>query len=400
MAISSIRSSRWRSFLTISGIVIRVASVLLTVSIGEGAKQQLSNQNSKYGKDLITVRAGRPIKESDKGFSPSQLLFNRNNGQLSDEDVTTVSKSQNVRISAPLASINGIAEFENKKFEDGMIIATGKDLPELMSQDVKYGAFFGLSEEGRNVAVLGQDVVVELFDGRIPTGTTFKLRGEDFIVRGVFEQFDVNPLAPGGNFNKAIFIPYTTAKEINKGNLSVFEILAKPSSKEQFDTAKDSISKNLLKSHGGQEDFLVLTQDDNQILNDATLSLLTTMVAGIAAISLFVGGIGIMNIMLVSVTERMHEIGIRKAIGATNRQILGQFLIEAVVLSLFGSFLGVMVALAGNFGLRMTTELKPVISIPTVVAAVIVASSAGIIFGIAPAIKASRKDPIEALRNQ
>lgn len=392
MAWATIKNAKWRSFLTMLGVIIGVASVVVIVSIGEGAKRQLSDQIKKYGPDLITVKPGT-------NTGTTSVISKNSSGQLSDADVATISTAQNVRLSSPLANINGSIENDNKKFTNGSIIATSADLPELINQKVEYGAYFGVTESNRNAAVIGQDIAVELFDSQIPIGSTFKIRGEDFVIRGVFEKFDKNVLSTEGDLNRAVFIPYATAKEISKNNYSIFEILAKPSSITELDVAANSIKSALLKEHGNQEDFSVLKQDQIQYINNEVLNLLTTFVTGIAAISLLVGGIGIMNIMLVSVTERIHEIGIRKAIGATNRHILNQFLTEALLITIVGSLIGIIFALVGNYLLRILTDLKPVINIPIALVAVGVSIIAGIIFGVAPAYKAARKDPIEALRN-
>lgn len=398
MALASIRSARWRSLLTMLGIIIGVASVMITLSLGEGVKQQIGAQINDYGSDLITVRPGRPFVTDNSMFGVGSLLINRTTGQLTEKDVKIVSNAQNVRISSPLSVVSGLARYENNTYSSGLIIGANSNLPELINHKVEFGAFFSVGEEARNVAVLGPEAARELFQENIPIGKTFNLRNQEFIVRGIFEEFQSNPFAPGGDFNKAIFIPYVTATTITAGSTPVIEILAKPSSPAELNEARQSIRERLLKAHGGQEDFVVLTQNENHEANSEVLSLLSTMIAGIAAISLLVGGVGIMNVMLVSVTERMREIGIRKAIGATNRQIYGQFMVEAVVLSVVGSIIGVMVAVITNFGLRMFTDLKPIIHISTAFWAVGVAVLVGIIFGTAPAIKAARKDPISALR--
>lgn len=391
MAYSTIKNAKWRSFLTMLGVIIGVASVVVVVSIGEGAKKQLTDQIKKFGPDLVTVRPGN-------SFQPNSLLSRGAGGQLNDVDVDAVATAKNVRISSPLASVNGTIESDGKTFQNGAIIATSSDLPELINQKVEFGGYYGKSETSRNAAVIGQDVAVELFNGQIPVGSTFKIRGEDFVIRGVFEKFSKNVLASEGDWNRAVFIPYSSAKELTKNNLSIFKILAKPSSPAEADIAANSIKDSLLKLHGNQEDFAVLKQDQIQYINDESLNLITAFATGVAAISLFVGGIGIMNIMLVSVTERIHEIGIRKAIGATNRHILAQFMTEALMITMLGSIIGVLCALFGNYLLRIFTDLKPVINVPIALMAAFVSVLAGILFGVAPAYKAARKDPIEALR--
>jgi len=181
---------------------------------------------------------------------------------------------------------------------------------------------------------------------------------------------------------------------------TIYEILVKAGPAEPANTVADHINAELTKAHGSQQDFTVLKAGETLNVTSNILSLLTSLIGGIAAISLLVGGIGILNVMLVSVTERMQEIGIRKAVGATSRQIMNQFLVEATVLSLIGGIIGVIISLLINIVLRVSTSLQPSLSWRVFLLAVGVSVAVGIIFGTIPALKAARKDPIEALRNE
>jgi putative ABC transport system permease protein len=234
----------------------------------------------------------------------------------------------------------------------------------------------------------------------VPLGHAFTIGGEEFIVRGILEDFNNTPLSDRANYNSAIFIPYDVAQKLTKDNAVVYEILAKTANENDIQPAIADIEKNLQASHGGQEDFSVLEPNEAVAVKNNVLTLMTGLISGVAAISLLVGGIGIMNVMLVSVTERMHEIGIRKAIGATNRQILSQFMIESSLLSLTGGIIGVVIAFALDGLLRFFTNLRPVITWEVVLIAFGVSLIVGIIFGSIPALKAAQKDPIEALRSQ
>lgn len=399
LAFHSIKTAKWRSFLTMLGIIIGVASVIVTVSLGEGVKQQVGNQLSQFGNDLITVRPGKTFNRDQNGVLGVNL-FNNVSATLTDNDVKIVNKVEGVRESAPLSVVSAVPRYEDREFNKGLVIGTSASLPELINHKMQYGSFFTVGEEGRNVAVLGQTAAQELFQENVPIGKSFQMRGEEFIVRGVFDEFESNPITPGGDYNNAVFIPYVTGKTLSDGNSQVFQIFAKPHNPEELDKVTNAIHQSLLASHDQQEDFTIFTQGQSIDETSYTLSLITAMIAGVAAISLFVGGIGIMNIMLVSVTERTHEIGIRKAVGATNRQIMRQFMTEAVILSFVGSVIGVLLSLAINFLIRMVTELQPAVDIKVAGVAVGVAVAVGIVFGIAPAFRAARKDPIEALRYQ
>jgi putative ABC transport system permease protein len=399
LALHSIRTSKWRSFLTMLGIIIGVASVIVTVSLGEGVKQQVSNQLGQFGSDLITIRPGKTLSRDQNGIL-GLSLFNNVNATLTDNDVKLVNKVEGVRESAPLSVISAVPRYENTEFNKGMVVGTTASLPELINHKVQYGSFFSVGEEGRNVAVLGPTAAQELFHENVPIGKSFQMRGEEFIVRGVFEEFESNPITPGGDYNNAIFIPYVTGKTLSENNSQVFQIFAKPQNIDELEKVTNAIHTSLLSAHDQQEDFTIFTQGQSVDDTSYTLSLITAMIAGVAAISLFVGGIGIMNIMLVSVTERTHEIGIRKAIGATNRQIMRQFLTEAIILSFVGSIFGVMLAFTVNFVIRLTSDLQPSINIYVAGIAIGVAIAVGVVFGIAPAYRAARKDPIDALRYQ
>lgn len=399
LALHSIKTAKWRSFLTMLGIIIGVASVMVTVSLGEGVKRQISNQLSQFGNDLITVRPNR-VSGKDKRATLGVHLFSDTSTTLTDNDIKTVNKTEGVKIVSPIGLVSGVARYDDRKYDQGFVIGTSASIPELINHKVQYGSFFTIGEETRRVAVLGQTAAQELFQENVPIGKSFTLRGEEFIVRGVFEEFDTNPITPGGDFNNAIFVPYITAKSLGEGNTQILQIFAKPKEIDNLEVVAKAIQENLKATHDNQQDFDVFTQNQSAQDTSGMLTLITAMIAGVAGISLFVGGIGIMNVMLVSVTERTHEIGIRKAIGATNRQIMRQFLTESSILSFVGSLFGVLFALAINFVIRITTELEPAFDYKIVLVAVGVAISVGLIFGIAPAIRASRKDPIEALRYQ
>lgn len=382
------------------GIIIGVASVIVTVSLGEGVRRQVAEQINQFGSDVITIRPGQTVSRDENGGILGVSLFQNVSPAFTDDDVKTISKTDGVNAAAPLSVVSAVPRYEDREFKKGLVIGTTADLPKLLNHKVQYGNFFTVGEEGRKVAVLGQSAAQELFQENVPTGKSFQLRGEEFIVRGVFEEFESNPVTPGSDFNNAIFIPYVTGRELSSGNTQVFQVFAAPKDSQQLPATAAAIKQNLLAAHDGQEDFTILTQGESAAETDQTLSLITAMVAGIAAISLLVGGIGVMNIMLVAVTERTHEIGIRKAIGATNRQIMQQFLTEAIMLSFVGSIVGVIVSLIANFLIRVLTDLEPALNFAVAGIAVLVAIGVGVVFGIAPAIRASRKDPIDALRYQ
>lgn len=397
-AIASVRSTKVRSTFTILGIIIGVVSVISIVSIGEGVKHQVSKQVEHLGRDLITIRPKQLNGVTQSGVN---LLSNINiNGSLNASDVVTAQRSKGVRLATPLSIVTGVPSGELGPYKSGIVIGTTSDLPEALNQSMAYGAFFSPNDEGQYIAVLGQQAAKRLFSENVPLGQSIEFRGKSFVVRGVFNQFDAAPLSIDTDFNDAIFIPGGTAEALTNEKASVYEILARPQLSKQTDQVVAAIKEGLLKTHGGQKDFTVLKQNESLAATNNILDLMTRLIAGVAAISLLVGGIGVMNIMLVSVTERMHEIGIRKAVGATNRQILNQFVIESTVLSLAGGIIGVLVAFLIDIGVGLFTDLKPVINLWVVMLAFAVSLAVGVVFGAAPAIKAASKNPIDALRDQ
>lgn len=401
MALTSIRSSRLRSFLTSLGVIIGVFSVVTSISLADGLKNQVISETNKLGNDVLTIRPGRPVHTGENGLvSEINVLGPSSTGAvLAGKDLATIRDADGVKETVPLNLVSGVPLFNGKTMNDAVIIGTTPQLPDILSQNVEFGNFFGSYDGNKNVAVIGASVAEDLFGENVPIGQTFSIRGKSFAVLGVFERYKTASISQGIDFNNAIFIPYDTAKNINNGVALSYEILARVDNVNNIDQAESSIKSGLKQSHGGQEDFTIFQSGDTQAVTGSVLSLITTMVLGIAIISMIVGGIGIMDIMLVSVSERTREIGIRKAVGATNHQIRKQFLLEAAVLSAWGAFIGILLSGVFNVIIRVTTNLQPVISWQAVLLALFISVIFGVIFGTVPAVQASRKDPIDALRS-
>jgi len=400
MASASLKTSKMRSFLTMLGVIIGVVSVVTVVSIGQGIKQQVGREINQLGPDMITVQPGEPIQRG--ATDGLNLLYSPSaSGSLANEDIATVQKTPGVRQAAPLALVTGTVKANNKEYDNQLVLATTQDMDGLLDKPTEYGEFFIQDDlvDQPDVAVIGHDVAQRLFGERNPLGSSFDYLGQTFFVRGVMKKFDSTPLSLTTDFNDAILIPYSTAQKHTNNNTQLYEILAKPTDSSQLHQVVDSITASLKSAHGGQQRFSVLRQDESLKVTNRIADLMTKLIACIAAVSLLVGGIGIMNVMLVSVAERMHEIGLRKALGASNRQIMAQFMTEATLLSLLGSIIGVVISLAINFILRVTTSLTPVVPWEAIGISVVISVAVGSIFGTIPALKAARKDPIEALRS-
>ena len=399
LAIRTIRFAKIRSLLTVLGIIIGIVSVVTIVSISKGIEKQVSNQINSAGKALIQIKPGVIEKKNS-----SDLINNLNSlsnfntvSSLTQSDIKSVKSTPGVEASSGINIISGQLSTPNGNFTE-VVMGTGYQLPTVINHQLAYGEYFDPYSDNIYQAVIGQNLAEKIFGNKIPLGQSFDFHGQTFIIRGIFKQFDSAPLSTSADFNNSVFIPYQTAEGLTNNTASIYEILAKASSVNSVNQVVGSINKNLLKLHGGQQDFTVLKQSESLALTTSVLNSLTYLIGIVASIALVVGGVGIMNITLVSITERTKEIGIRKAIGATNAQILMQFLIESSVLSIFGGVMGVIVSFVVDYIIGATTSLSPVIDLPTLGLAFFISLAIGILFGSLPAFKAARKDPILALR--
>ena len=401
LAYASIKSTKWRSFMTMLGIIIGVVSVVTIISLGEGVKGQIKSQIDKIGGDLLIIRSGDSIVRNEQGEVSSVNVFSLFNksATLNDDDIEAVSNAEAVDSVAPLSYVTGTPSYDGKKFPSSSVIATTNTFPTLMNQQVEFGSFLSENDEGKFFAVIGPNVAQDIFGESVPIGRSLDFRGKSFTVKGVMAKFDESPLNLGENYNNTIFIPYVTGKTLNSGSPQIFQIIAKPVDSKDVEKAESEINQNLSRIHNNDNDYSVLKQSDTLSVADNVLSSLTALVAVVAAISLVVGGVGVMNIMIVNVVERTQEIGIRKAVGATNKQILIQFLSEAMLLSFIGGVLGLFVSVIVNFGIRIFTDLTPLITVQVSIFALIISMLVGVVFGVIPAVQASRNNPIDSLRN-
>lgn len=388
LAIAQLRANRGRTFFTMLGIIVGVAAVIVIVAIGEGVKQQVARENAYLGKDVIAVQ---PRQDG--------TLLQSSTSTLTEPDRATVATLSQVEHVTPLARLSGTVSTDATRDGRATVIATGSDAGTYFGDLVAYGSFFSKDDSNDATAVIGESVAARLFKEEVPLGKTLTFRGQQFIVQGVLDQFSNTPLSTVSSYNDTIFIPYDTATKLADSAPPAYQILAKATNGTTPEAAAAAIDKAILANHGGQRDFTLNVPGQATASGSTTLDALTLAITGTAALSLIVAGIGVMNVMLVSVTERTHEIGIRKAVGATNRQIFNQFAIEALVLSIGGGLLGIALAYAIDGLLRLLTDLRPIISWQAVVVAFGVTAAIGFIFGSVPAIKAARKDPIDALRN-
>ena len=395
--IDAVRQTKLRNFWTMLGIIIGVASVISVVAISEGVKQQISGhiQNSN---DVITIQPAT-IKSSGSNFNTLDLLTGLSiSGSLSHSDISQVSNTKGVSQVAPMSAMSAKVKGDESSYQNGLVVGTYSTFPSIVNNSIKYGNFLSGPDSGPNGVVLGSQAALKLFSENIPLGQTLMINGHNYTVQGILNDFPSTPLSSASTFNDAVFISYANSESLTNNSITTYEILAKPDKSSQTKQVTKAIYNNLLSSHNGQADFSVLDQAQTLANSSAVLNLVTRLIIIVAAISLLVGGVGVMNVMLVSVTERSHEIGVRKAVGATNRQILNQFMLESIMLSVVGGLIGVVLAIVIDAILRLLTNLQPVISIKIVLLACAISIVIGFVFGSVPALKAARKDPIDALR--
>jgi putative ABC transport system permease protein len=402
--LSAVRSHRMRSILTMLGILIGIAAVILTVGLGEGAQQQVGSEISALGSNLLIVSPGSTTSTAGVrgGFGSASTLTTADAAALADPttapDIKAVAATTSTTTELTAASTN---------WTTSVVGATPSYLP-VRARTVSQGRFLTAHDVTSNAAVvvLGSDTASELFSGRDPVGQSVTIGAIPFQVVGVLASVGSGSSSTSDQDDEAV-VPITTAATRVVGGTSrtsVSDIYLEATSKATISAAYQEADAELLALHSvttpTDADFSIASQQS--ILSTATSvdSTLTVLLGGIAGISLLVGGIGVMNIMLVSVTERVREIGLRKALGATPQAIRRQFLVEASTLGFAGGVLGVGLGLIGAVVLPHFISDPIVISPTAAVGAIAVAVAIGIGFGVYPASRAARLAPIDALRSE
>ncbi len=395
VASQSILKNKMRTLLTMLGIVIGVGAVIVMVAIGQGAQGQIQDQINNLGTNLMVITPG---SSSSGGVSRGAQSYNR----LTINDADKIRReSLYINAVSPIVwtrtqVIGGAGNWRTS------INGVSEDYPLIRDWDLKYGRFFDASElrSQRRVVVLGHTVYEQLFPGEDPVGRRVQIRNVPVEIVGVLEPKGQTP--DGNDQDDVILAPYTTVQTRLSGWSRIFQIMANTSSPKDIPLAQDEITLIMRESHKLSEweenDFTVRNQNDLADAAQGTTQVMTMLLAAIASISLLVGGIGIMNIMLVSVTERTREIGIRMAIGARGRDVLTQFLVESIVMSLIGGLIGVGIGFGGARIVGGATGWSTTISPETVLIALIFSAGVGIFFGFYPARKAAALNPIDALR--
>lgn len=395
VAMKSIVKNKMRTLLTMLGIIIGVGAVIIMVAIGQGAQTQIEDRIQNLGTNMLVITAGT---SNSGGVSRGQGSYNRL--QVSDAEKL---RSQNTMLAAvsPVIvtrtqAVGGQGNWRTT------INGVDVDYTVIRDWDLISGAFFDATDvrQMKKVTVLGATVAEQLFPGEDPVGQKIRLRNVPITIIGVLEK--KGQTADGADQDDIVLLPYTTVQTRLSGWSFISQILASTYTTKDLDAAQEEIAVLMRESHGlsqwEEDDFTIRNQADLTEAAEGTTEVMTMLLAAIASISLLVGGIGIMNIMLVSVTERTREIGIRMAIGARGGDVLTQFLIESIVMSVLGGLIGVGIGFGGASLLANLTGWATTIDPNTVFVAIVFSAGVGIFFGFYPARKAASLNPIDALR--
>jgi len=401
IALVALRLNAMRSFLTMLGIIIGIASVIVMVSVSSGSKQEIEAQIDRLGSNMLSIRPGtRTMGGRHGGAGTAAPLTEKDIRKLKEKFAFLEGISGSISSSVPVI-------YGNNNWTTG-VIGIHSDYIAVRQWVIEEGRNFTEREvrSGGKVALVGQDIIEKLFDGNSPMGARIRIKNVPFTVIGTLQAKGASTW--GRNYDDVIFIPISTARMrvSGRGNRSspdtVGNIYLTVNLDRDIGIAEEDLREFLRElrkiAPGVQDNFSIANFSEFIRARNETSSTLGLLLAATAAIALLVGGIGIMNIMLVSVTERTREIGLRLAVGARRKDILWQFLVEAVTLCLIGSLVGVALGVGTGELINQMTEIPVLLNIPIIFIAISSAAFVGIFFGFYPARKASRMNPIDALR--
>lgn len=397
IALDSLHRNRARTFLSALGIAIGVASIVLIMSLTGGIGSLISASSDKSNANLILVRpsTGKELAENliDELTANNQYA----KSSLTLDDTTSIAKLGNIEAVAPIASNISAVTIGDKSYQSINVVATNADLAKTAKLALKNGQFFEESGTHNNAAVIGHDLATKLFGTTDILARTFQYGDQKFIIIGVLEKTDSPINYNGVDFDNSILIDIDFANSF-ESSIQIQQINVRTTTTDSTESVAEEIKTKLTNSKKGDTTFQVLTGSSNFQPAGSLLSIISSMLTLVASISLIVGGVGIMNIMLVSVSERTREIGIRKAVGASSGNILLQFLFESIILSFIGGIMGIALGYVIAFAISLITPFAPHISWSILGITCLTSLIVGIIFGVYPAAKAATKDPITSLK--
>ena len=393
MAWASLVANKLRSLLTMLGIIIGVAAVIALVSIGNGVKQDIEDSISSLGSNLLVVLPGAPRTPGARSSQGSMK-------SLKISDYEAIAKLEGVKAASPMTNGSYVVIYQNKNWTTS-VAGVNSNFQDVNNWTMTSGRFFSDKnvQNRERVAVVGQTVVKNLFSDEYTVGKEIRVKNIPFRVIGVLKSKGNGTM--GNDQDDTVLIPYTTSMERVEGIDYLRRVYVVAKDDGGIDRLQADIENLLRVRHNikdtNLDDFNIQNMKSIMETVAQTTGTFTLFLGAVAAISLVVGGIGIMNIMLVSVTERTREIGVRKALGATYSVIVTQFLIEAVVISLMGGFIGIAFGIGASKVIGMVSGMSTIVSVPTIIMSFAFSMAIGLIFGIYPARKAAKLNPIDAL---
>ena len=394
LALREIRRNVLRSFLTILGIVIGVAAVIIMVTLGSGATLQVTEQIASLGSNLLNITPGQRIGMGQRSSAPA----------FDEDDVEAIAREIPSLAGVAPASVQAVTAVSGNENWSTSVVGTTNAYFQVGNWTLASGRLFTASEvrSGKAVCIIGETVRKELFGGQDPLGSQIRLEKFSCQVIGLLQAKGQSMM--GSDQDDTIIVPLRTFQRRISGSQDIGRIQVSVRDGVSTEKAEQDITRLMRErrhiSANEDDDFSVMDMKEIASMLTGTTRVLTMLLGAVAAVSLLVGGIGIMNIMLVSVTERTREIGIRLAIGALAREVLLQFLVEAVVLSSFGGLLGIALAIITSLGLASLLQVPFVLDPAIVALAFLFSAAVGVIFGYFPARRAAQLDPIEALRHE
>ena len=390
IAFQSLRSNRVRTGLTTLGIIIGVASITLVLSLGDGAQESVRRQVNKLDNNVLVAKP----HGKQNGYDPYGVAITTT---LTERDLNTARLNGDLSAVAPVMLLSGSAKTGDKSAINATIVATSPEFAQIIGLKIGPGQFLD-NTTSRDTVVIGHKLAVELYGTDQVLGQQLTIKGRPHVVIGVVKNTNAPINLAGIDLDRTVYVSFDDGKSFNQGIAQIQQIIMTTKDVGRIQQAQEDLRQAFLDNHQGERDFQVLAGEEIALSTNSFFREVVIVTAIVAAVTLVVGGIGIMNIMLVGVSERTREIGIRKALGATNRHIFGQFLVEALLMCIVGGLVGLLVAYGLAFAIATQLSFQPAVTWQVTLAGVGMALFIGVLFGLYPAVKAARKDPIESLR--
>lgn len=396
-AFASLKRSRTRTLLTMTGVAIGVASITAILALSAGVQSILNKQIADLGENVAVVRpTERTLGFSDFGNAMPQNAYSTS--PIAERDLGLIRENPNVEVAAPLMTLGGSVHAKDRTPKQATILATTPEFIDITPLTFLDGQFLD-GETLEDTAVIGNQLAVDLYGTEQVMGKTLTIRGQRFTIIGITNKMNEPVNVNNIDFDQAVIIGFNSGKLFNNGAAQIQQINIKAKPGVDIATLRNEIQTTLTKNHDNQADSTVLIRDEISRSTNAFFRIINLVMTAVAGISLLVGGIGIMNIMLVSVAERTREIGLRKAVGASNRMIVSQFMVEALIISTIGGFAGYVGGYILAYAVSFFLPYDPSFSWMILGVATALSVGVGVVFGLFPAVRAAKKDPIESLRS-